>query len=71
MIHERVVSREDIGKEISNVGRHHVERAARVAFRHRLEIGGLQGPTRGIDGTGVGHVHDEPHGGTGQSVCRA
>src|SRR5690554_4893852 len=57
-----------VGKQISHVSLHHVQRATGVAFRCWLKILGGQCPTGEINAVGIAHVCDHIHGGTSQPV---
>ena len=56
--------------KVGGVGRHHVERAARVSLRIGFEVCRQQRFPIHAHATGVGHVHDQPHAGAGDAVRR-
>ena len=59
-----------VGEQIADVGRHHVQRAAGVAFGCWLEIALREGAPVQVDLAGVGHMGDLTHGGVAQPVRR-
>ena len=57
-----------VQRQITGISRHHVQRAACVAFGIGLEILGCQRLSRDIDPAGIGHMNHQPEPGAGEPV---
>ena len=57
-----------VKRQVAGIGRHHVQRATGMTFRHRLEVLGLQRLAIEPNALGIGHVHHQPEAGCGQRI---